>query len=130
MLRSYESCPSDRSHQNVSLGCHLGEVASFGVADGHRRALVQQQSSHRFANDIAAADDQSIYSGDLDAGPLQYLDNARRGARSESGIALHQASGVDRVKAVHVLRRIDPLENSSLVDVLWQGKLNEDAVNI
>ncbi len=51
------------------------------------------------------------------------------GGTSASRAPQREATGVDRVEAVDVLRRVDSLDGSLRVDACGKRKLNEDAVD-
>ena len=69
------------------------------MADRHCCVFLEQEHCHRFADDVAAADDDGRFACDLDAGAFQNLDHARRSTRRQGLAALHQTTGVYRVKA-------------------------------
>ncbi len=75
---------------------------------------VQQQQCHRFADDIAAADDDGARSGDRNALALEQLDHARRRARDERRAILYELPHVQRVEPVDVLVGPEHIEHSAL----------------
>ena len=56
-ISSDEPRPPDRGDKNVALASDPRQVDGSRVADRDRRMPLQQQQRHRFAHDVAAADD-------------------------------------------------------------------------
>ena len=60
----------------------------------------------------------------------EHLDHAFGGARHQDvGIARGQTPHVHRMKAVHVLVRVDGEQHRALGDVIGDGKLDQDPVD-
>ena len=104
-----------------------------GVADGDGRVaplpLLKQQKRHRLAHDLRPAQDDRMGPPGLDAGVDQQLADAQRRARHEPRRPGRQQAEVERVKAVDVLERRNPLDDGRLVDLLRQRQLHQDAMN-
>ena len=45
-------------------------------------------------------------------------------------MSLHQTAGVNGMEAVDIFTRIDQLQNAAFVDMFWQRKLDQNAVDI
>ena len=94
---------------------------------------MQQQHRHRLADDVAAADHDRVTAGDRDVLALQHLDDAGRRAGHELRPVLHEQPDARRTEAVHVLGRIDCVEDrllGSAPHAFGQRRLHEDAVVI
>jgi hypothetical protein len=63
----YEPRPAERSHQNVGRRGDPGKILRAGVTDRHGGMAMKEEHRHRFADDIAPADDDSMFSGDVNA---------------------------------------------------------------
>src|SRR5882762_9832076 len=79
-----------------------GEVASFGMADGHRGICMHQQKRHRFANDIAAAEDDGVCALDLNIVAAQDFHAAGGRAGDEARAAADEATKAYGMEAVNV----------------------------
>ena len=76
------------------------------MTDRNRRVFLQKKLRHRFADDVASADDDRVFSDNFYARTLQDFDNSGGRARDERIASLRQISDIDRVKTVNVLLRI------------------------
>src|SRR5882757_5394502 len=94
-----------------------GEVASFGMADGDGGIGMHEQKRHRFANDVAAAEDDGVGALNLDIVAAQNFHAARGRARDKAGPPTDQTPKAHRVKAVNVFCRINSSENSLGIDL-------------
>src|SRR5512138_561028 len=101
------------------------------MAYGDRGIAVQQQQRHRFADDIAASDDNGVPAGNRDLLSIEQLDDARGRAGDQNRAFLHEHSDVDRRQSVDVLLWRDGIEDALVgpgTHRLRQRRLNEDAV--
>ena len=110
------------------------DVARTGMADGDRGVgvlgFLDENRRHRFADDVAAPEDDDFRALGADAAADEELLNAGRSAGGESaGISEHQFPDVDWMKSVHVFLRKDSRVNGRCVDVRRERGLNKDAVN-
>ena len=119
-LRSDEAGAADGGDQNVGLAGDRRQVARFGVANRHRRVLVQQQHGRGLAHDVAAAHDHRMLAGDGNVAALENLNDARRGAGRQRRPAGLQAARVDGMKAVDIFLRSDGVEQGFGVDLRRQ----------
>jgi hypothetical protein len=90
---------------------------------------VHEQQRHGFADDVAAAKDDGLGAFDLDIVAAKNLHAACGSAGDKSRASTDQPAEIDRMKAVHVFRGIDGLEDALGIDVYRERKLNEDPVD-
>ena len=100
------------------------------MADGDGGVLVEQQHGGGLAHDVAAADDDGVLAGDGNVAALENFDDAGGRAGRESGAAGQQTARVHGMKAVHVFRGGDGVEEGLGVDLRGKRKLDEDAVDV
>ena len=72
----HQSRPADGCNENVRAAADLCEIWRSRVTHGYRCVTMQQQQRHRLADDVAAADDDGVTSGDRDALAIEQLDDA------------------------------------------------------
>ena len=101
---------ADGGDENVGLARDRSEVSGLRVTNRHRGVLVEQQHRHGLAHNVAAAHDHRVLAGDGNLAALQNLDHARGRAGRKRRPAGEQPARVHGMKAVHVLRRIDRIE--------------------
>ncbi len=99
------------------------------MGDGHGAVALEQKRGHRLADDVGAADDHRLLAGQIADGVLEHQDAALRRAGNEGLAAGPQAAGIDDVKAVDVLVRIDGIDHGIGIDLVGQGELDQDAVD-
>jgi hypothetical protein len=121
---------ADGGDQDVGLPRHLTQVPRLRVANRDRRVLMQQQHRRGLAHDIAAAHDDGVRAGHGNPAALEDLDDAGRGARGERRTASLQSAGIDGMKSIHILGRVDGVEQSLGVDLGGKRQLNENAVDV
>jgi hypothetical protein len=84
-FRGDEAGAADGGDEDVGLAGDLGEVSSFGVANGDRGVVVEQEHGGGLADDVAAADDDGVLAGDgNDSAALEDFDDAGGGAGGQS----------------------------------------------
>ena len=127
--------PADGGHHHIGATDRFGEIAGARMGDGDGGVARQQQLRHRLADDVGAADDDRLGAGER---PVQGLRGAvdqhhAAGRRAGHERALQrprrQQAGVERVKTVNVLARIDGLQHLFGVYLPRQRQLHEDAVD-
>ena len=121
--------PADRRDQNVGAAADIGEILGLGMRDGHGGVLRQQQLRDRLADDVGAADHHGVHAGERGVHRLRQHDAAERRARHQRRQAAGKPPGIDRVKAVDVLGRVDRRDHLLGVDLLGQRQLHQDAVH-
>ena len=99
------------------------------MADGDCRIIFQQQRCHRFAHDVASADDNTVLSCDVDAVFLKHCNDSARSCWCKALVPDAQKSNVDRMEAVHILFRQNRAQNRLFVNLLWQRQLYQDSVH-
>ncbi len=92
--RRDESRPSERGHKDVGLGRDRRKVLRTGMTDGHGRMAMKQQQRNGFADDVAATDDDRVFSRNVETAALQQFHDASRRARNELGAILNQTPDV------------------------------------
>ena len=117
---------ADRSDHDVGLADERAEVARAAVRERHGRVLGEEQERHRLSHDVRAADDDGARALELDLVVAEDLHDPRGCRRRERRAALEQEAGVRGMEAVHVLHRVDRVDDAVLVDLLRQGELRED----
>ncbi len=100
------------------------------MADGDRGVAVQHKHGERLANNVAAADDNTMLARNINVRLVQKAHNPRRSARQKLKIPRHQLANVNLVKRVNVLNKADALNDSLLVNVGRQRHLHQNSVNI
>ena len=108
---AHETGAADRSDEDVAGRGNPCKILRPGMAHRHGGVPVQQKHRYRLADDIAAANDHGMFSGDIDAAAVQQLDDPRRRACNQIGAILHQSPDILRGDAVNILRRIDHVEH-------------------
>ena len=91
---------------------------------------MHEQKRHRFADDVAAAENDGVCAFDGDVVAAKNFHAASGSAGDEAFAAADEFAETDGMKSVHVFRGIDSFENGFCVDLLWERKLDEDAVDI
>src|SRR5690606_14806225 len=69
-----ETRAADRRDQYLRTARHLSKVLCPRMTDSDRRVFLQKQRRHRLADDVAAAENNGFFSGDLDTGTFQHFD--------------------------------------------------------
>ncbi len=82
---------------------------------------MEQQHGDGLAHNVAAADDDGVLAGDGNFAALENLDDAGGRAGRERRTAGEQAARVHGMKAVHVFRGIDGIEQAFGVDLLREA---------
>src|SRR4030095_13699193 len=120
---------ADRDDEYLGVPAFRTQVARAAVTHGRRAAREQELERHRTAHDVRRADDDGALAFEADAGALEQAHDAPRRARPEPRALLSEQAEVVRMKAVHVLRGTDGLDDFGPVDVSGQRELHEDAVD-
>ena len=120
---------ADRRHDNVRLPADRRQVPRPGVAQDHRGVLLQQEGRHRLADDVAAAHHRGGLPCRRDAAAGQKFHDPRRRAGHERRPPQQEAPHVEGVEAVHVLGRVDLLEQVLGVQLRGERQLQQDPVD-
>src|SRR5438105_996882 len=78
---------------------------------------------------IASADDHRFLTSDWDIAALENLDDSSWSTGHQAGPLRGKKTYVDRVKSVHVLRRVHRHQDLLGINLSRQRKLNQDAIN-
>src|SRR5712692_4845138 len=92
---------------DIGAAENIGEVARFGMADRDGGVGVHEEKSHRFADDVAAAEDDGVGAFDLDFVAAQNFHATRGSAGDQAGASADEAAEVHGMEAVHVFGGID-----------------------
>src|SRR5438445_1091493 len=100
------------------------------MTNRHRRIRVHQQKGHGFPHDVASTeyDRRNAFGGD--AAAPQNLHHSQRRAGDQARLSADQSSEVYGMKAVHILLRVDSLQNAARIHLARQRQLHEYAVNV
>ena len=127
--------PPDRGDENVGAARDGGQIAGARMGDRHRAMAREQELRHRLADDVRAADDDSLHAGEHRAqrlaGLVEHDHRAGRRAGHErpAHLADRKQADIDRMEAVDVLLRVDRLEHPRRTDVPGQRQLHQNAVH-
>ena len=102
------------------------------MSDRHGRIPREQQTRHRFADDIRPADYDGAEARQVRPQMIfdhQHAACGRTGHKRVRRVAGRELANVDVMKAVDVFRRCNRLRNPLFVQVIGQRQLNEDAVD-
>ena len=114
---------ADGDDEDVRPSADAGQVLRAGVADGDRGVPMHEQRGHRFADDLAATDDDGVLPRDLDTGAIEHLHDAGGRCRYEPGPVLYQQADVLRVEPIDVLVR-GSMRSSTAFVLMVSGKGN------
>ncbi len=92
--------------------------------------FLDHDGHHGFAHDVGAAHHHHFLTLGIAVGPIDELLAARRGAGQEGIVADQDAAHVHRMEGVHVFVGINAVEHLVGIDVLGQGQLHQDAVDL
>src|SRR4030095_16942389 len=84
---------------------------------------------NRLANDIASADNDSMFTRNVNSAALNKLDNASWRAWQQAVIADYQITNAFRVETVHIFIYMNGVDNSLLVNMFRERQLYKNAVN-
>ena len=91
--------------------------------------LAQQELGHRLADDVGAAENEGAQALQVAQPVLQHHQAAARRAGHQPLAAGRQPAGVDDVKPVDILVRVDGVEHGGFGNMLRQRKLHQNAVD-
>ena len=89
-----------------------------------------EQPCHRPADDRRSADHDGTRAGKCCTGSGEELHHRARGAGGQHVLTVGEAAGIDGMEAVHVLCRVDRLEDGAAFDMRRQRKLDQYAVHV
>src|SRR5437763_15448180 len=100
------------------------------MADGHGRVALQEKLCQRSPDDLAASDDAGVRAATRNRVALKQFDDADRRARRERLFSQREATDVDRIEPVNILRRINRLNHTSLINAARQRQLDAHSINV
>jgi hypothetical protein len=90
--------------------------------------FLHQKHRQRFAHDIAATADDYMFPCEVVAISQKELLDAARRRRKEVRPPLTEKAHVHGMDAVHIFSRIQRGQDPTLLQVGWQGKLDQDSM--
>lgn len=117
---------------NVGLSENVFEAGSLGVADGDGSIGILEEVRDGRADDIGAAENNGKLASGVYASLLEEDHDSlgSAGGKERLASALGKLADVEGAKAVDILLGRDSLGDGKLVEVLGDGELDEDAVNV
>ena len=100
------------------------------MADCDGGISLQEQLGHRPSHNLTPAHHTRICTTDCNLRALKEFNYSGRRTRRERRPAHRQFPNINRMKAIHVLCRIDRLDDSGLLKIIWQRQLDQDAVHV
>ena len=100
------------------------------MANGHGAVGFQKQQRLGLSNDVGASDHHAILALDLNTAAAQQCHHACGRAGQKIVIADHNSPYVIGVEGVHVLFGVDSQQNLFLVQMLRQGQLHQNTVDV
>lgn len=124
----------DGGDEEVGLSGDGGEVGGAGMTDGDGGVAGEGFAHHEegggFADDLAAPEDDDVFTFGLDAAAGDEFDDAGGGAGDETGIVfLAEFADVEGVEAIDVFVGGHAVEGFGFVEVFGKGGLHEDAAD-
>ncbi len=129
-----ESGAPDGRDQNISRAGDLWKIPAARMHDRHggvaALAFLHEQKGERFSDNHAASENNDMRAGDLDAVlDEQTLATEGRAGNETGRIAHGQLRHVERMKTIHILRRIERAHDGRLIDLRRWRRLHENAMN-
>lgn len=127
-----QSRATDSGDQNVSRASDRGQVATLRVTDGDGRIgilcskadiALHEHISERFADNVAASDDDDMFARQLDLVASQKVHYAVRSTWQIPRSALYQQSNVLGGKRIDVFAGVNGIQHALRVDPGGQRKL-------
>ena len=116
--------------EDIGAAEDIGQVASFGMADGDGGVGMHEEEGHGLADDVAAAEDDGVCAFDFDFVAAKKFHAAGGGAGDQAGAAADEATEIDGMKTVHVFCGIDGLQNTLGIHLGRERKLDKNAVDV
>ena len=120
---------ADSGDEDVGFAASVSEVKGFAVGDGDSGVPFKKHESHRFSEDVAAADHEGALAGDIDVVMVKDFGDTERGGTAEAIESSGESSEGGGGDTVGVLLGPEGEESSVFVEVLWEGMLEEDSVD-
>jgi hypothetical protein len=129
-IRRHHSRAAQRRHHDVCAANYFRQIARLRMANRHGSVRVHQQQRHRLAHNIAASQHRGVRAFQRNRAAPENLHHAGRGASHQCRPPSRQVPHIDRMKPVHIFRRIHRIENFLRIHLRRQGKLHQDAIHI
>src|SRR5437868_13002253 len=100
------------------------------MADSHGRVALQEKLRHGTPDDLAASDDAGVCTANRNRVALKQFDDTDRRAWRERLFSQREATDVDRIEPVNILRRINRLNHTSLINAARQRQLDVHSINV
>lgn len=133
-LLGYHTRSSRGGYQNLRPTSVLRKIPGSRVTHRHRGvpevALLGEHNRKGAADEVAAADDDHLFAGDLDTRALEDLDHPVGRTRIKAVKAAKHTTQVHWVKTVHILVRIDGGDDPFGVYVSRKRQLYKYSMNL
>ena len=121
---------SDGCDDDIGAARDARQVPAFRMTNRDGRVGVEQQQRHWFSHDIAAPDHHGVRAFDRNIAAAENLHHADRCAGHQPRTVGEQVPDIHGMKAVHILRGNNGVENFFGVDLLGQRHLHENTVHV
>ena len=98
------------------------------MAKSDRSVALGKKKRHGLAYDIAPSNDDTAFTGDLNAIVIHKSNYSGRSTWKKLVVSYHNPAHICGVKGVNVLLGRDPADYAILVNGFWKRKLNQDAI--
>ena len=122
-------CP-DRGDKYIGACRNFLEIFGVAMADSDRAVSVQQQHSHRLADNVAAPDNHAFLAVNSNTRVVNKLHDTGRGTWQKVKVADHNPPDIDRMKRVNILFNCYCIDNRFFVKRLRQRKLHKNTVYV
>lgn len=90
---------------------------------------MQKELRHRLPDDVTTTEDDAVLASRLNLIAAQELNDSLWGSRDEAGKSDAHTPNIDWVEAIDILLWADRFDDALLIDVLGEGKLDDESVN-
>ena len=123
---------ADGGDEDVRLARDRWHIGCAGVADRNggvrARLLLHEDGGDGLADDLAASNHHDVLACRIVPAANEHLLDAGGCCRHEPLPPLREKADVGRMEGVHILEWVDRLDGCVLIEMFWQGKLDENAV--
>jgi len=121
--------PPGGDHEHVRLPADASEVLGSGMRHRHCGVLPEEHLRHWLSHQVAPTDHHRARALEADPRDPQELHAPSRRAGTKTWPPHGEQARVHRMQPVHVFLRSDAIEHRLRVQVVRQGKLDEDPVD-
>ena len=100
------------------------------MTDCYRAVFVEQKHCHRLADYVTSADYNAVFAAYFNVVGMKHLHYACRRAWKKIILAEHNFADIYGMERVNIFKRTDCLNNSLVIKVFRQRKLNKNTVDI